>query len=542
MTLNNASDEQYEEGIDLRQYLSLFWHWAWLILLAAAIAGAASYFYSQRITKVYQSSTTVLVNEAPANQAPNNSTVSLSQELTSTYSNMMTKDNVLTAVSKQLGLTISLGELKNMITVTPLSNTQLMTITVQSNDPNLAANIANAVVTVFASQIQDIQVQRFSQSETSLKSQMDDIETKINTFQAQENAAFLQTDKDRLEAQVTQYQQIYASLLQSYESVRLSEAQSISSIVQVEEATPNLTPIKPKVMNNTLLAAVIGFLLAAGIIVAREALDDTIKNPEDISRKFKLPVLGVINHHISEKDAPITVTDPRSPTAEAYRTLRTNVNYASVDKPIRTLMVTSSEPGEGKTTTTCNLGVVLAQNGNKVIITDCDLRHPRVHKYFGLSNRQGLSTLFAQSSELPNGISQTTAVENLTVVTTGLLPPNPAELLGSQKMQSIFTSMRTASDIILVDTPPILAVTDAAVLAPTMDGVLLVVRPGKTRASALRLTLEQFKQVNANVLGVVLNDIDLRGKPYAYRYHYYRNYSAYQEYYGHGEKEKEKAK
>jgi capsular exopolysaccharide synthesis family protein len=165
-----------------------------------------------------------------------------------------------------------------------------------------------------------------------------------------------------------------------------------------------------------------------------------------------------------------------------------------------------------------------------------------VHKYFGLSNRQGLSTLFAQSSELPNGISQTTAVENLTVVTTGLLPPNPAELLGSQKMQSIFTSMRTASDIILVDTPPILAVTDAAVLAPTMDGVLLVVRPGKTRASALRLTLEQFKQVNANVLGVVLNDIDLRGKPYAYRYHYYRNYSAYQEYYGHGEKEKEKAK
>jgi capsular exopolysaccharide synthesis family protein len=311
-------------------------------------------------------------------------------------------------------------------------------------------------------------------------------------------------------------------------------------VVQVEQATPNLSPVKPKVMQNTLLAAVIGFLLAAGIIVAREALDDTIKNPEDISRKFRLPVLGVINHHIPETESPITMTDPRSPTAEAYRTLRTNVNYASVDKPIRTLMITSSEPGEGKSTTTCNLGVVLAQNGNKVIITDCDLRHPRVHKYFGLSNRQGLSTLFAQSSDLPNGIRQATALENLTVVTTGLLPPNPAELLGSQKMQSIFASMRKVADIILVDTPPTLAVTDAAVLGSTMDGVLVVVRPGKTRASALKLTLEQLGQVNAHVLGVVLNDIDLRGKPYAYRYHYYRNYSAYQDYYGHGEKEKAK--
>jgi non-specific protein-tyrosine kinase len=540
MAINNSSDEQYEEGIDLRQYLSLFWHWAWLILLAAAVAGAASYFFSQRMTKVYQSSTTVLVNEAPATKTTDYSSVMMSQQLTSTYSNMMAKDNVLTEVSKQLGLSIPIAELKSMITVTPVTDTQLITVTVQSSDPTLSAKIANTLTTVFASQIQDIQTERFSQSETSLKSQLTDLETQINTYQAQEAAAFLQTDKDRLDAQVTQYRQIYANLLQSYESVRLSEAQSVSSVVQVEQATPNLSPVKPKVMQNTLLAAVIGFLLAAGIIVAREALDDTIKNPEDISRKFRLPVLGVINHHIPETESPITMTDPRSPTAEAYRTLRTNVNYASVDKPIRTLMITSSEPGEGKSTTTCNLGVVLAQNGNKVIITDCDLRHPRVHKYFGLSNRQGLSTLFAQSSDLPNGIRQATALENLTVVTTGLLPPNPAELLGSQKMQSIFASMRKVADIILVDTPPTLAVTDAAVLGSTMDGVLVVVRPGKTRASALKLTLEQLGQVNAHVLGVVLNDIDLRGKPYAYRYHYYRNYSAYQDYYGHGEKEKAK--
>jgi polysaccharide biosynthesis transport protein len=537
MSINNSSDEQYEEGIDLRQYLSLFLHWAWLIVLAALIAAAASYFYSQRLTKIYQSATTALVNEAPATKVTDYSSVMLSEQLTTTYAQMMNKDSVLSKVESQLGLKIPLADLKDMITVTPVTSTQLITVTVQSDDPHLSADIANAVVTVFANQIQDIQLSRFSQSETSLKAQMDDITTQINSYEARASAAVLQDEKDRLNTQIDQYQQIYTNLQQSYESVLLSEAQSVSSVVQIEPATANLTPVKPKVMQNTLLAAVIGFLLAAGVIVAREALDDTIKTPDDISKKFKLSVLGVINHHNPENDAPITQTDPRSPTAEAYRSLRTNVNYASVDRPLRTLMITSPEPGEGKTTTTCNLGLALAQNGAQVIIADCDLRHPRVHKYFGLSNRKGMANLFAQPDEVLDGALQSTSVEKLSIVTTGSLPPNPAELLGSQKMQRLLASMRETSDIILVDTPPALAVTDAAVLAPTLDGVLIVVRPGKTRASALRLTLEKMQQVNARVLGVVLNDIDIRNQPYTYSYHYYRNYSAYQHYYG-GKEEK----
>lgn len=540
MAFTTSTDEQYEEGIDLRQYFSLFLHWAWLIILAALIAGAAAYFFSQRMTKIYESTTTALVNEAPATKTTDYSSVMMSEQLTSTYSKMMAKDNVLAEVAKELKLTLSVDALKEMITVTPVTDTQLITVSVQSTDPVLSANIANTIVTVFASQIQDIQTQRFSQSESSLKKQLDDLEAQLTTYETQANNAFSDADKERLDSKVTQYRELYSNLLQSYESVRLSEAQSVSSVVQVEQASPDATPIKPKVLQNTLLAAVIGFLLASGVIVAREALDDTIKAPEDISRKFKLPVLGVINHHNPSKDAPITITDPRSPTAEAYRALRTNVNYASVDKPLRTIMVTSSEPGEGKTTTISNLGVVLAQNGYNVILTDCDLRHPRVHKYFGLSNRSGLSSLFAQSTDILNGTRQSTAVEHLTVVSSGLLPPNPAELLGSQKMQRILGTMRQSADIVLIDTPPILAVTDAAVLAPTLDGVLIVVRPGKTRASALRMTIEQFRQVNANILGIVLNDIDLRGKPYAYRYHNYHNYTAYQHYYGQGEKGKEK--
>jgi non-specific protein-tyrosine kinase len=174
----------------------------------------------------------------------------------------------------------------------------------------------------------------------------------------------------------------------------------------------------------------------------------------------------------------------------------------------------------------------MAQNGKQVIIADCDLRHPHVHTYFGLNNRLGMSLLFAQPADALSRTRQPTQVENLSVITTGLLPPNPAELMSSQKIQSILASMSQSADIVLIDTPPILAVTDAAALAPSMDGVLLVVRPGKTRASGLRQTLEQLRQVNARVLGIVLNDVVTRGKAYGYHYKYYQNYAAYQSYHG----------
>lgn len=533
MAMNNLSEEQMEEGLNLRQYFSLFLHWAWLILLAALVAGAASFFLSRRMTPYYQSSSTVLVNAAPATKATDYSSVMMSEQLTSTYSQMMANDPVLTEVINQLGLNISVDDLKEMITVTAVRDTQLIEVTVETTDPKLSADIANSVATISSTQIEEIQSQRFLQSKTTLETQLADLEEQIATYEAQADRAITDEEKSRLDAKVTQYREIYSNLLQSYESVRLTEAQSVSSIVQIESAMPDYTPVKPKVMQNTLLAAVLGFLLAAGVIVTREALDDTIKTPEDITRKFKLPVLGVISHHKIEDGTPITMGDPRSPTAEAYRTLRTNVSHTSVDKPLRTLMVTSSEPAEGKSTVISNLGVVLAQTGRRVIIVDCDLRHPRIHTYFGLDNRQGMSDLFFQTADVPpDNYCQETKVKNLWVITTGPLPPNPAELLGSQKMQRILAAMRQSAEVILIDTPPTLAVTDAAVLAPTLDGVLLVARPGTTRVSALHHTLEQMRQVNANVLGIVLNDVVTKGKYYGYQYENYRNYAAYQSYYG----------
>lgn len=541
MSLDNTTDESFEEGFDFRQPLSLFWHWAWLIVLVTLVAGAAAYIFSKRMTPYYQSSTTVLVNEAPATKTTDYSSVMMSEQLTSTYAQMMAKDPVLTQVISQLGIRMTLEDLKKLVTVTPVRDTQLIAVTVETTEAQLSADIANTMATVFSNQIREIQSERFAQSKATLEGQLAETEKQIAIYQTQAGEAVTAEEKERLDSKVTQYREIYSGLLQSYESVRLSEAQTVSSVVQVETAKPALKPIRPKALQNTLLAAVVGFLLAAGVIVARDALDDTIKTPEDILRKFKLPILGVINHQQNgEVEAPITLKEPRSPTAEAYRTLRTNISYASVDQPLRTLLITSSEPGEGKTTTLSNLAVAFAQDGKQVIVADCDMRHPRTHISFRLNNRKGMSTLFAQSSYVLDGSCQPSGVENLSVVTTGSLPPNPSELLGSKKMESILSAMEQNADVVLVDTPPALAVTDAAVLAPKVDGVLLVVRPGKTRARALSQTLEQMRQVGANVVGVVINDVVTHGSAYSYRYKYYRNYAAYQSYYGQRQKHRKK--
>jgi capsular exopolysaccharide synthesis family protein len=532
MSLDNSPDETIEDNLDLRQYVSLFWHWSWLIVLAGVVAGAAAFFFSKRMTPYYQSATSVLVNEAPATKTTDYSSVMMSQQLTSTYAQMMAKDPVLSEVITQLRLDITTTELANLITVTPVRDTQLIAVTAETTDPQLSADIANAVATVFSRQIQEIQSQRFAQSKATLEGQLADIEKQIATYEMQAGEALTADEKDRMDAKVTQYREIYSGLLTSYESVRLSEAQSVSSVTQVETAKPASGPIRPRVMRNTMLAVVVGMMLAAGGIFLRETLDDTIKTPEEIIQKFRLPILGVINHQKGHLEEPITIREPKSPTSEAYRSLRTNVSYTHIDHPLKTLMVTSSEPGEGKTTTLANLAVVCAQNGKHVIAMDCDLRHPKLQVNFRLNNRKGLSNLFTENALVLDGSCQVSGVENLVVVTTGSLPPNPAELLGSRRMEKILAAMSQAADIVLVDSPPTLAVTDAVVLAPMVDGVLLVVRPGKTRMSALKRTLELLTQVKTNILGVVLNDVSTHRSSYSYHYKYYRNYAAYQKYYG----------
>lgn len=204
----------------------------------------------------------------------------------------------------------------------------------------------------------------------------------------------------------------------------------------------------------------------------------------------------------------VALRDPRSPAAEAYRTLRTNIQFSSLDKPLRTLLATSTAPDEGKSTTIANLAVTMAQSEQRVILVDCDLRRPSLHTLFGLPNEVGLTTLILDQSRSEVAL-QPTPVAGLSLLTSGPLPPRPADILGSKRMEAVITYLRELADIVLFDTPPVIAVTDAAVLATRVDGVLLVLQAGKTRRDRAREARQLLEKVKANIVGVVLNNAEI---------------------------------
>jgi non-specific protein-tyrosine kinase len=320
-------------------------------------------------------------------------------------------------------------------------------------------------------------------------------------------------------------------LLSDYEAINLARMESENNVVQVEPAIPNPKPISPQVPRDVSLAAVVGLMAGGGLAFLIEMLDDTIKSPEDVTQHLGLPVLGSILH-VDEEEGPVTLTKPRSPVSEAFRSLRTNIQFSSVDYPLRTILITSPSPMDGKTTVSINLSIAMAQNGFRTITVDADFRRPRLHKKLDLSNRFGFSNYFVQSPrDIYEGLQQPTEMENFHVMTTGSLPPNPSELFGSQRMVNILSWFEEYADVVLIDSPPLLPVTDAAVLAPRMDGVILVVKPGVTKLNACRHAVDQLRKVGSNIIGIVLNDIPEKG---ARSYYYYRNgyYYAYKDYYG----------
>ncbi|MDQ8738342.1 CpsD/CapB family tyrosine-protein kinase [Paenibacillus sp. LHD-38] len=215
----------------------------------------------------------------------------------------------------------------------------------------------------------------------------------------------------------------------------------------------------------------------------------------------------------------ITLTNPRSPISESYRALRTNIEFSSIDEKLQVLMVSSAGPGEGKSTTITNLAVTFAQSEKKVVLIDADLRKPTAHHTFSISNRWGLSSVISQQSSLEEVI-QVTDIPNLDIITSGAIPPNPAEMMGSKRMTAIIDQLRGMYDIILIDTPPLLAVTDAQIVATKSDGVILVVDQGKVKRDIAGKAVKNLESVNARILGVVLNNVKRKANEEAYYYYY----------------------
>jgi capsular exopolysaccharide synthesis family protein len=341
--------------------------------------------------------------------------------------------------------------------------------------------------------------------------------------------------------------QLYQDLLQRLKEAGVSAGLRSSNIRVVDIARTPTHPIKPDVPRNLLLGLMLGLAGGIGLVFVLESLDTSIRTMEEISAISTLPALGMIPLQLSSNGAfrkrlsPVTAEAdkhessphlvtyerPKSEAAEAYRSLRTSILLSSYGGPPKVILVTSALPQEGKTTISANSALVLAQRGGRVLLIDADLRRPGIDKVFGFRSRGGLSTLISGGDKSEDVIVPFPDVPNLWILPAGPIPPQPAELLGSSVMRDHLARWRNEFDHVIIDTPPCLSVTDAVVLSPEVDRVILVARAGKTTKLALRRACDLLLQVNARVMGIVLNALNMRaGEGYYYysgRYsdHYY---------------------
>jgi len=275
-----------------------------------------------------------------------------------------------------------------------------------------------------------------------------------------------------------------------------------------------------------MLGGVIGLMITAGLAFLIEYMDNTLRTPEDIEHILNLPVIGYIAEMHPAKNSEeylYVARQPRSPVSEAFRSLRVNLEYAGVDKPLETILITSPGPSEGKTTIAANLAAIIAQGGKTSLLLDADMRRPRIHKLLGASNRVGLSNLFREQLDIKKVLINWNGTKGMSVITSGSIPPNPTELLGSDRMDTLLSQSKKSANVIIIDSPPTL-VTDAQVLASKVDGILIVVQPGHTHADSALAAIEQFERAGGRILGVVFNRIP---RSRSYYYGGYRYYSPY---------------
>jgi non-specific protein-tyrosine kinase len=514
--------------MELRQYLTVIWKWTWLIVLAALIAGTTSFIWNSRQPKIYQASASLMVGTGLQQRDPQSGDLFTSQQLAQTYIQIARTEPVLQGVIDIVKLPFGVDQLRSAVYAGIIPGTQLIELRVNDTDPRRAQQIANAYADQLVAQgpaardPEDAARREFVQRQLlDIQKKIDDSQIKIDELQrsiavtlSAKEIADKQQQIAALQNQRTQWQATYATLL------ALLAPKGSNSLSVVESARLPQYPIAPNVASNVMFAALIGAALAIVGAFLVEYLDDTIKTPDDVSQALELANLGAIGTIWGNgADARLIAAKyPRASHSEAYRALRTNIQVSSLDQPLKTLLVTSANPREGKSISSANLAVVMALGGVRVLLIDADMRRPQQHKIFNLTNEFGLVNALLHPEARLDTYTQKTETENLSVLTTGPHPPNPAELLDSKRMQELIARFKEQYDLLIFDTPPILPRIDAAVLARHLDATLIIVDAGHTRrASALRAK-EALARAGGRILGVALNRISRHN---AYYYYYY---------------------
>jgi capsular exopolysaccharide synthesis family protein len=453
---------QGDPGLDLRDYLRILRR-NWILIIATALAGLmAGAAVSMLAKPTYTAETQLFVaiqSSGSVQDLQQGNT--FGQARVQSYVKTVGSPIVLQPAIDSLGLAVTAEDLADRVKATTDVNTVLIKISVTDGSPSQAAAIAQAVA-------------------SSLVKTVDTLETPTTGGESPVNLSVI---------------------------------------------TPAKAPLNPSAPNtraNIMLGLILGLGCGLGAALLRTTMDSRIRGEADLRLVTTAPLLGGISFDQDATRKPLLTQAPtQGPRAESFRQLRTNLQFANVSGAARTILVTSSLPGEGKSTTATNLAIAKAQAGQTVCLIDADLRRPMVNEYLGLDRNAGLTTALIGAAEV-NDVLQPWGEENLFVLTSGQIPPNPSELLGSREMRDLIAHLEEFFDAIIIDAPPLLPVTDAAVLSQHVGGVVVVVGSQKLKRQDLEKALNALELVNANVLGFVLNRLPLKG-PDAYAYSYYSN-------------------
>ena len=515
-----------EHVSDLREYVRVLRARRIQVVVITLLVAVAAMLFAYRQTPIYQGQAKVLVK--PIIATSGSSSVSQAPNL-DTERELILSQAVAQKVKSAVEVTASVDTLLKNVDVAVVSDTEVLVVKYNSPSPVWAARLANG----FANAYVDFRTQQaldaFTAAATAVQRRVDGIQTSLATL----NRRIKATRDPALQSALAAQRDTYIAQM-GVLNERLLDLQANSAALQgagevVQQAEVPRSPVSPNKVRDGVLAVMAGLLLGVGFAFLRERLDDTVKTRQELERRLGAPVIAVVprvrSWRRSEDTQLVLRVDPKSPVSEAYQTLGTTIRYMASRQSLKVIMVTSSLDGEGKTTTSSNLALALAQAGRRVILVSADLRRPRLHRFFGLPNGPGLSDLLSQSANF-TWLIQDPGIDNLRILNAGAIPANPSGLLGSNRSAEVLQSLRGAADFVIVDTPPVLAVADPCILAPLVDGTLFVMDAAHSSRSAILHARDQLEHAGARLIGAVYNNFD----PSKSATYYYDNY--YHRYYG----------
>lgn len=508
---------QQELDINLGKVFLPLKRWWWALILTSALAATTAYLYSLQLPRLYQAVTTIMVGQSIKATELTTRDIELSGLLAQTYSDMARRQLVLEGVVKALSLNIAWSKLTNQVEADPIRGTQLFQIKVTADEPEQARLIADEVTRqlILHSPTQQYH-QRNQQNQLFVQQRLEDLQVKIQTGQERlealqsemsgpltaEQVKELQQEIDTLEDLIADWEKNYMELLVLYRNT-----DSPNQLTIIEAAQADIKPVSPNIPLNTMVAGGAGFALSLALALAIGAFDRTIRSARDLPASFESRVLGSIGRLRGQRLAEKLTTSVKQAEAhaEAYQVVAARLRLASSDQPFKSFVVTSAKPHAGKSVTVANLGVALAQTGLRTVIVDADLRQPVQHSIFQVTNTAGLTELFHTHSLDPRPCLKRTALKNLKLMTSGLLPVTPTQVLASTWFKAFVTQLEEMADMVIFDSSPLLHLADTAILSGQVGHAVMIIRVGHTKLNDFDQVLATLQAAKVNVLGSVLN-------------------------------------